>query len=119
MLHIIHFEGFSKVYISIHHEFTSGMSNWCFCNGFVINLDQFDVYEYMMHGFLATGRNHSMILHLLPRPVLHSTLDLTLQSACNLSLRAYWSWQLVHWWPLMDESVIWVLFPLVVFDYRD
>jgi hypothetical protein len=84
MLHISHFEGFSKVYISIHHEFTSGMYNWCFCNGFVINSVQFDVYKDLMHGLFATGKNHSLILHSVPRPTLCSTLDL----ARDTTLRA-------------------------------
>ena len=29
--------------------------NYCFCNGFVINSTQFDVYEDLMYGFLETG----------------------------------------------------------------
>jgi hypothetical protein len=106
----IHFEGFSKVYISIHHEFTPGMYNWHFCNDFVINSAQLNVYEDLTYGFLATGRNHDPILHPTPHPTLHSTLDPTRDPTLHLArdptLRAHWSWRLVHWRPLMDESGI-------------
>jgi hypothetical protein len=92
-----HFEGFSKVYISIHHEFAPGMYNWHFCNDFVINSAQFDVYEDLTYGFLATGRNRDLILHLVPHLTLCSTLDLardpTLHLACDPTLGAHWSWQ--------------------------
>jgi hypothetical protein len=85
MLHIIHFEGVSKVYISIHHGFTSGMYNWCFCNDFEINSVQFDVYKYLMHGLCATGKNHGLILHLVPRLALCSTLDPTCDPTLHLA----------------------------------
>ena len=117
----IHFEGFSKLYISIHHEFAPGMYNYHFFNDFVINSSQFDFYEDLTYGFLATGWNRNLILHPVPHPALRSTRDLaqylTLHSTCDTTLRENWSWQLVHWWPLMDESWIWVLFPLVPSNY--
>jgi hypothetical protein len=109
MLNFIHFEGFSKFYISFHHEFAPGMYNWCFCNDFVINSSQFDVYEDLTYGFLATGWNHIPIIHLIPRLTLCSALD----PARDSTLGAHWSWQLVHWRPLMDESGIWVFSPFV------
>jgi hypothetical protein len=62
-----------------------GMYNWCFCNGFVINSAQFDVYEDLMYGFLATGKNCGLILHLVPRPTLRSTLDLAHDPTLHLA----------------------------------
>jgi hypothetical protein len=51
MLHISHFEGVSKVYISIYHGFVSGMYNWCFCNDFEINALNFNVYKDLTFWF--------------------------------------------------------------------
>jgi hypothetical protein len=94
------------------------MYNWCFCNGFVINSSQFDVYEDLMYGFLATGRNHSLILHLVPCLALRSALDPERDLTLDTTLRAHWSWRLAHWRPLVDESRIWVLCPLLASSYR-
>jgi hypothetical protein len=66
---------FSKLYISIHHEFAPGMYNYCFCNDFVINSSQLNVYEDLTYGFLAIGWNRDLILHLVPHLTLRSTLD--------------------------------------------
>jgi hypothetical protein len=90
------------------------MYNWCFCNGFVINSVQFDVYKDLMHGLFAIGKNRGLILHLVPRLALCSSLDPT----CDLALRVHRSWWLVHWRPVVDESMIWVLCPLVASNYR-
>ena len=96
MIHISHFEGVSKVYISIHHGFATGMYNWCFCNDFVINSAQIDVYEYLVYGLLTTGQNLGLILHLVPLLVLCSALDpthdLTLHPTCDPTVEAHWNW---------------------------
>jgi hypothetical protein len=52
---------------------------WHFCNDFVINSAQLNVYEDIMYGFLAIGWNHDLILHLVP----HSTLHLSLDPECD------------------------------------
>jgi hypothetical protein len=99
------------------------MYNWFFCNGFVINSTQFDVYEDLMYGFIATRKNRGLILHSVPHSELRSTLDptrdLTLHLARDPSLGVHWRWQLVHWRVVVEKSAIWVLCPLVASSYRD
>jgi hypothetical protein len=74
-----------------------------------------------MHGLCVTGKNHGLILHLVPRLTLHPTphlvRDPTLHLARDPTLEQR-SWRLVHWRPVVDESMIWVLCPLMASSYR-
>jgi hypothetical protein len=49
--HLAILKVFSKLYISIHHEFAQGMYNYHFCNDFAINSSHFDVYKDLMFWF--------------------------------------------------------------------
>jgi hypothetical protein len=49
--HLAILKVFSKLYISIHHEFTQGMYNYHFYNYFAINSSQFNVYKDLMFRF--------------------------------------------------------------------
>jgi hypothetical protein len=78
-----------------------------FYNDFELNSVWFDVYKDLMHDLCVTGRIHSLILHLVPRPTLHPTphlvRDLTLHLAHDPTLRAQRSWRLVHWRPVVGR----------------
>jgi hypothetical protein len=117
MLSFSHFKGIIKLYTSILHGIAQGMYNYRFCNDFMINSSQLNDYEDLMFWFSCNRWNHDPILHPVPRLTLRSTLDLTLHLTLDPTLRAHRSWRLVHWRPLMDESGIWVLCPLIPSSY--
>jgi len=92
-----------------------------FYDDFEWNIVWFDVYKDLIRDLCLTCRNHSPRLHLIPHPTLHLTLhpvrDPTLHLAHDQALGAQRSWQLFHWWPLVDESKTWVLFSLMASRY--